>query len=274
MSITEIRTNQVKDGGLLNEDIASNANISLSKLDSSTIFNPTTDYQVATKKYVDDNAGGGSDPSLPTTAGVWRDDFVSQSTETGEVGGLNWTFTNGSIQAANNEQNHPGIQTRRSGTTANQVASLYLGNAVDTTVFRYDEFDTMYFVFSLVSIASVSLRIGLFNNASSNPPINGTYLEFLAATDSEFFAVSRASSTETRRSLGTANTNWHTLKIQRVDASTVRFSLDGGSSQDITTNIVGGSTNLNIGVQVIPTTTTAKDLKMDFFSLKSLGVTR
>jgi hypothetical protein len=116
---------------------------------------------------------GGSDPTLPSTAPIIYDDFFAQSTETGEIGELGWSFANGSIVATSSSANRPGVITLRSGTTANQVAYMYLSASASTPSFLKSEFDTVYFSVSLVTTGTdFSVKFGLSDNVSSNPPAN------------------------------------------------------------------------------------------------------
>lgn len=221
--------------------------------------------------------GGAPDQADPATPRVLFDDFVTQSTETGEVGFLNWSFTNGSIVAANNQQNHPGIQRRTGGTTANQVASFYLGAAVGTTVFRFDEFDEFTWIFAQAAagIADTTWQFGILSAMGNIAPAHGVYLEKLPA-DTNWFFVCRNGGVQTRVNSGVAanTTAWIKIKVRRVSAAEVAFSINGGAEVSITTNIPDAADSFNIGAQHAATGTTARSVDLDFFSLKLLSVTR
>lgn len=213
--------------------------------------------------------GGGS---VDQVAAPWLyDEFISGSSETGEVGRLGWSFTNGSMQNANAEANHPGIVTRRSGTTANQVASLYMGAATTRTDIQLQNLDeTTFIVAPVASNTDHTVRVGLLADNAGNPPTNGAYFERLAA-DTNWFRVTRSGGVQTRTDTGVAyGTSWRKLRIRKNGAN-IEFYIDGTLNGTHTTNVPAGTTGLSFGVQVIPTTTTARDFKIDFFEYKGVA---
>lgn len=199
---------------------------------------------------------------------VIRDDFIAQSNETGETGEAKWNFTNGSIQTANAEANHPGITLRRSGTTANQVASMYLGQATTTGLFRWDQFDQATFIVCGVATnADHIIRFGLFVDAGALAPVTGLYFQ---RTNSNAFytpVAIRSSLPVSTVQQWTYDLNWHKFKIRKINSTNVGFTVDDGVETVLTTVLQAGDL-FNIGFQVIPTTTTARDIKIDFFSLR------
>ncbi len=217
-------------------------------------------------------------PSVDPTAAPWGvDDFLTGSNETGEIGVLGWSFTNGTITAANSVQNHPGLIRRANGTTANQIASLYLGNSAAQVSFRFDEFDEQTWIFRefAAGVTDLTVRIGMFADVAGNPSSHGVYLELLPA-DSNWFFVSRSASVQTRVDSGVAarTTGWIKIKIRRIDASTVGFSINGGSEVTITSNIPPSSQLLHFGQMQVASGTTARSLDFDFFSFRLLPITR
>jgi len=202
------------------------------------------------------------------------DDFWGGSTETGEVGGVGWSFSNGSIVLTASEQNHPGVIIRRSGTSANQVASLYLSSTTNT-VFRFDEFKYCTFVLSNVTTGSdFRIRAGLTVDAASETPANAIYLERLHG-DTNWFVVTRASSSETRTDTGIAMSNgWIRVNIRRISHGNILFELNGYKTVSHTTNIMAASTNVAPFAHIVPTTTSARDMKIDYFSLSLKPVMR
>jgi hypothetical protein len=217
------------------------------------------------------------DPASPLTARVLVDDFVTQSNETGEVGFLNWSFTNGSVAAVNNVQNHPGIQRRTGGIVAAQVASLYLGALVGTTVFRFDEWDECNWIFAQAAagIADTTFQFGLFGAVGTLTPVNGVYLEKLPA-DTNWFFVCRNNSLQTRVDSGVSATTtaWIKIRMRRVSAGEVRFAINGGAEIALTTNIPDPASSFNVGQQHAATGTIARSVDLDFFSLKLRPVLR
>jgi hypothetical protein len=204
---------------------------------------------------------------------LW-DDFTCGSNETGEVGMLGWNFTNGSIIASGigaSDAGRFGAIGRRSGTTAAQVAALYLGVNVSAGQILFQDVDIVTWVFAPVSSnADFDLRCGLCTDASDATPDNGIYLEKLAA-DTSYFGVSRASNVQTRTSglKSVVAGEWTKVEIIKLSSGSVGFSIDGGAQTVLNTNIPSGTSPLVIFFQITPTTTTARDVRLDFFSIRS-----
>lgn len=221
--------------------------------------------------------GSGPDQADPSTAQVLVDDFLVTSTETGEVGTLNWNFTNGSVSGVNATQGHPGVIRRTGGTTANQVASLYIASSVNGVQFRFDEWNETTWIFAQAAagITDTTWQIGLFSALGNIAPTHGVYLEKLPA-DSNWFFVCRNGGVQTRTDSGVSATTtaWIKIKMRRVSATEVRFAINGGAEVSITTNIPDASDIFNVGEQHAATGTTARSVDIDFFSLKLISVTR
>lgn len=219
--------------------------------------------------------GGGGDPTDPTVAPAFKDDFVWMSSENGEAGELTWGFTNGSFNAVAPQANHPGVAERRSSNTTNQVSSMFSNVIGSNPSIRFDQMDTLYWIIQPQQTnADFNIRFGLFSNVTTNTPTDGVYFERLAA-DTSWFGVSRASSVETRTAaLATFDTNWIKLRIRRIDASTVGFAVNGGAETTLTTDIPAGATDLVIGLHIMPTAGVTRFVYLDFFSLKLLAQTR
>ena len=217
---------------------------------------------------------GGSAPDPILGVITETDDFIAASTETGETGALGWSWTNGSIVNGNAEQNHPGIITRRSGVTAAQVASMYLAGAGTTTRFRYDEWTECTFIIAcVVTNTDFAVRIGIISDATSNTPVSGVYFERLAA-DTAWWRVTRAASTQTRNTTSSnVSTSWVKFRILKNGAN-VEFYIDGVLNGTHSTNIPAAAITLMPFIQVIPSTTTARDLKTDLIQYKLAAMTR
>jgi hypothetical protein len=217
---------------------------------------------------------GGLSVDPTGTASVFVDDFLFQSTETGEIG-QGWNITNGSVLAQACEQSHPGCIDRRTGTTANQVALMVGGAASGTAVLRFDEFDDLVVIWRLpFTNADFILRAGLMADFGTLTPTHGVYVERLAA-DTSYYGVSRNNSVETRTAaLKAQGTVWNKTRIRRISATQVGFTMDGGSEVTLSTNIPDAADTLNFGVQLTPTTTTARDVILDWFALKTVAITR
>lgn len=221
--------------------------------------------------------GGAVDPCDPTTPFFGFSDFIEGSAETGEIGGGGWSFTNGSVTKLDGIQNHPGIVRRTNGTTANQVASFYIGNAVGDQVCRFDEWDEATFVFKegAANQADMTLQIGIFDAMGTHTPVHGAYLE-LKPADTNYFLVVRNGSVENRYDTGIAGrtTNWHKLKIRRASATEIIFNINGGADISRTSNVPDAADTICIGSNCSQTGTTGRTHDLDFISFKLLALTR
>jgi hypothetical protein len=218
---------------------------------------------------------GGVDPGDPLSDITVVDEFLSQSIESGEVGSLGWSFTNGSIVAAAPEQNHPGIVTRRSGVTVNQVASFYLGTSGASALMRLSEWNNMIWIFrATAGNLDTIYQLGLMTVLGSVAPASGIYLERLS-NETNWFFVSRSAGVQTRVDSGVAfNANWVKIKIRRITDTSVGFAINNAAEIVIATTIPVPVTTLVPGMQIIPNGTTARDVLIDFVSLKLLPVVR
>lgn len=215
------------------------------------------------------------DRTDPTVAQEIVDDFFPGSGETGEIGAINWSFLNGTIFANGPEANNPGIIGLRTSATAGTVCSMFLGSNTSATVIRFDQLDYMWWVFRATAAnTDCAYQFGGMAAFGALTTTHGVWLERLS-TDTNWFFVSANGSTQTRSDSGVAfGTGWFKVKIRRVSSSEVRFSLNGGSEVAITTNIPDAADGLNIGNQRTNTTTTTRDVLLDYFSMRLLAQSR
>lgn len=208
------------------------------------------------------------DLASPLIARVISDDFITQNTEAGEVGLVGWGFTNGSVVSAAAEANHPGIQLRRSGTTANQIASLYLGAASSTAVIQMGMFDELTWIWRNLHADGV-LRLGLFTDVASAAPADGFFVEKLSG-DSTYFGLSRAGNVASpRQNTGVAAGpgDWTKARLRRISSGQLEMSLNDGAPLNFFAP-PSDTAGLNIGMQIAPPSTTARDALLDFFSMR------
>lgn len=210
-----------------------------------------------------------------TTAPIFYDDFMGSSTESGEVGEMGWGFTNGSAGLGLPEANHPGIITRTSGAVADAVASMYTGGGGTAVVLRFDQIDEQtWIVEPQTTGADFDVRFGFSSDWSSRTPTGAVYFERLAA-DTSWFGVTRQASSETRTAALIAfAADWFRLKIRRIDASTVGFSVNGGAETTLATTIPTAAIALGFGMHIVPTTANARSVNIDAFSMRLLAQTR
>src|SRR4029453_15895174 len=100
-----------------------------------------------------------------------------------------------------------------------------------------DLFDAVY-VFRLSQLADCKLRVGPSQSHNADgTATDAAYLEKLA-TDTNWFFVTRGASVETRTPTGlAADTNWHKVRIRRIDAGTLGFTLDAGTEILVTATL-------------------------------------
>lgn len=216
------------------------------------------------------------DRSNPQAAPAFFDDFLFASTETGEIGELGWGFTNGTWNLVSAASNHPGICRRASTAVATTVASAYPGGGGTAVNMLFEQLDEISWVVRQpTTVANVDIRIGLANDFTANPPINGAYFEKLSA-DTNWFGVGRVSNVETRTDTGVAAAadTWLNFKLRRVSATVLGFSVNGGTEIEVTGNMPVDSTSLLPGFHLVPTSASARNLDVDFFSMKLAAQTR
>lgn len=209
-------------------------------------------------------------PAEPRQPYILNDDFLFASTETGEVGDLGWSFTNGTWNLVTAEANHPGICRRATTAVANTVASAFPGGGGTAVNLRFDQWREMTWIVKPVTTASdFIVRLGVQNDLTANPPINGVYIEKLAA-DTNWFGVARQSGSEVRVDLGVAVAadTWYKFRIRQISATSVGFSVNGNAEFVASGGTVpANTTNMVQGFQVTPTSASARNLDVDFFSM-------
>lgn len=211
-------------------------------------------------------AGGVVDLS---TAPVLFDDFLFGSTESGEMGELGWGFTNGTWAITAAVANHPGIAQRTSTAVAGTVASTFTGGGGGTVSLLGSQIDEQNWVILLLTTSTdCDYRFGFFADVTANPPTHGAYFEKLS-TDTNWFGVNRLSAAQTRAdmSVAAAAATWFSLKIRRVDATTMAYSIGDGEEVTIATHSPNG-VSLAFGFQIIPTTANARSVNVDAFSMQ------
>jgi len=200
---------------------------------------------------------------------MFVDDFLSQSTETGEIGVPGWSFIRGSIVSSAPESNHPGVIIRRSSTVANENSALYLGASISTNLFLWNQFDTVVFIVDAVSATNdYNYRLGLWSGDVTNgAPTTAVYFERLAANGFVTPVVRSLGSVNTPTTTFTHDTNWHKYRITKVSETEILFQVDDAYQYVESIVSINGAQEMGIAVQLTPTTTTARDLKIDYISL-------
>lgn len=215
-------------------------------------------------------------PGDPRARTVIVDEFLFASTETGEIGELGWGFTNGGANLIGApEANHPGSIARASSAVSGAVASMYPGGGGTAVAIRMDQLDEMVWIVKPTTAgADFDVRFGLFSDATANPPTNGAYFEKLAA-DTNWFGVGRVSAVETRTDTTVAfAADWVKLKMRRVSATVLAFSVNGGAEVQVTSNTPIAANTMVFGCQIVPTTANARTVNIDYFSMKLAAQSR
>lgn len=207
-----------------------------------------------------------SDPNVVQT---FVDDFIFGSTETGEIGELNWQFLNGSVISNGGLQNRPGIMRRSSGTTIAQVASLY-PMAQSLGLVRLSEIiDSTWIIFLQTAGADFALKFGFLDRLDIATPTNGVYVEREAA-DTAWFANVRSAgvSARTTTAVSVAASTWFKFRLRRISDTSWGFTVNGGTEIVVTTGVPAAATMVTPGLIITPTTTTARSVDIDFFSMR------
>lgn len=218
---------------------------------------------------------GGSSFSMASGFRI-EEDFIGGSTSTLTVGEYGWQITGSATVpvylAA--EAGAPGILRRDTSSTSGVVAVLALGaSGSGTGIHPSDTFDLTWRIRLNTNDTDTTVRAGLNCGATSgDPPADGIYFEKLAA-DTNWFRITRASSTETRTSHGVAvSTSFVKMRIRRKDGSTISFSINGGAEADVTTNIT--TAGCRPFTHIKNSAAAAKTLDHDYFYMLVSGLSR
>lgn len=237
-------------------------------------------------------------PEIEPGAGGWylddygrhtfRQDPASVITLTEDFFGQHgWTVLGGTVAAIPSEAAHGGIMRITTGTVDETLAGISLPNA---GVLPAEGFwATFIFRFNSTLDTSVVYRVGLADAPGDDPPANGLYIE-KAEADTKWWAVCRASGSETRAALpkrdigtnswvdaDTASGSWMRVQILRRASSTpsiafVQNDLINAQGEAMFSNIPNAV--LYPFFMVKNKTTTSKTLDADLFQLHTIGLER
>ena len=198
------------------------------------------------------------------------DHFASGNTATGQVGALGWVTASGTVVSAASESGRPGIYRRETGTTSGTVTSL-VTKSIAGVLFPEDAFD-MRWVVRVGGDGAAVVRVGLLLTALGNPPTGGIYFEKLAG-DTNWYVVTRHAAAETRTDTTVpVGAGWHVLRLRRIDATTIGFTVNGGTEITHTTNIPSGAVQW-VALQLANATAVNQTVDIDYFSLAVSGLT-
>ena len=204
-----------------------------------------------------------------TTSLKIQDDFCGGSNSSGAIGTMGWVTGGGTFSYQVSESNHPCIVRKTTSAASGTFSFLYL-NSVHASLLPGPV--DMTYVYRLNSNdANTTCRIGamaLINIA----PTDGIYIEKKDA-DTNWFVVTRASSTETRVDSGVAiSTGWFTFRIVRTNSASVAFYINGTLVSTSTTNIP--SAGLTIGAQIVNSAAADKSFDLDYAEVTMSGLSR
>ena len=200
------------------------------------------------------------DLALPpgTYAHLYDSFFGGHTTSSGAVGGLGWQGA-GSWAYQAGVAGHSGILRSTTTSTINNIAYTRLAGGF----LPADNFRIFWEVKLGQADTTVYYQVGC-GFAGAVPPTDGIYFE-KAGADTNWFAVCRSASVETRTDTGVAvdTTSWFALEIWRKNATTIAFSINGGADIDITTNIPTAA--MEPFAQTKTLASAAKYIEMDTF---------
>lgn len=189
--------------------------------------NSGTDYDT---EWVDQTGGSADLISL------YHQDFITS------VLAAEWRHISSSAGTAAwivSEQNHPGILRVETASGINAVGGLAPEpNSGVGVIHPADMFDVLWLIRPVTNDANCIYRVGMFQTN-----ITGAYTDAILlhkeAASSAFKGECRASSTQSQTAAFTnytANT-WVSLRIRRIDASTIGFTYNSETEKTLTTNI-------------------------------------
>ena len=208
----------------------------------------------------------------PTTYLRFVEDFLTGSTSAPDVG-QSWNYSAGAASWVASETDHPGIFQRSTGTTINTLAYMTSRTFQTTGVFDpASTFDITHIVRLNTNDADTTVRLGLSSDWNNLSAANGIYVEKLG-TDTQWFGVTRASSSQTRTAaLASSTTNWVKFRIRRVNGTTIGFTIDGGAEVTATATIP--TAMMQVGNHITNLTAAAKTIDFDLIRLNVYGLTR
>ena len=253
---------------------------------TSDLANPVTDHGLLTGLLDDDHTNyfnqtrGDArysqllDNYLPTKPTILRDDFISGTNETGEIGDLNWSVTNGSVTTTIAFAiDHPGIIVRQSSATNNQINTLFPSRLVTNLTIHTNNLSRFTWIIRFpTAITNHSFRLGVSADWSTNTPTNAIFFR-KANTDANWILVSRAGGLETTANSGVApalNT-WYKLEVIKLVGS-ITYYINDVLVGTISTNLPNAGVNYGNAIQ--NNTAAAYSLEIDYFSLLTTDLIR
>jgi hypothetical protein len=203
----------------------------------------------------------------PTVHYRWSEEFDGGTGSASQVGRTGMAFGavgagTGSCTRQGGVASHPGIYRLDSGATSGTLEWLAQSGGA-TNQWRADEwFDLLWIARLNTNDVNTTVRVGISNDATSQTPTDGAYLEKLDA-DTNWFFVGRSASVQTRTDSGIAvGTGWFKLRIRKLTASSFAFSLDTNAEIVIASNVPG--TAVTMMAHIANSAAAAKNIDVDY----------
>lgn len=199
------------------------------------------------------------------------EEFLSGVGVSGSIGSLGWNAFN--VTAAQNSSitNHPGLYLIASSAVPGTVSALVLHGNTNNLVDPASSIRAFYALRLNSNDANTTIRVGLINSFTANPPSDGLYLEKLDA-DTDWFCVARNGGVQTRvTSSVPTSTAFTTVEIPKRSGA-VDFKINGANVCNISSNLP--TTFLDPAVQIISSVAESKTFDIDYFSLQIDGISR
>lgn len=152
-----------------------------------------------------------------------QDEFATGISTSGSIGSLGWATSGGTNAFITPESSHPGILRRDTGGTINTLSTTFLYGA-NRQFLGSEDYSWLFVARLNTSDALTLVRIGMLA-AAANPTVAGIYFEKLDA-DTNWFCVTRLSSSETRVDTGVAVTTNFTTFSATKDAGGAIFYIN------------------------------------------------
>ena len=209
------------------------------------------------------------DPLYPFRSSVFlQDDFTTGSTTSGLIGALGWGASV-AVTVPGGGTN-PGVISLATGAVSGTVARL--NSLGSQPYFASLNIASLFRVALQTNDANTTVRVGITDNFTVNPPNNGIYFEKLDA-DTNWFCVTRSGAVQTRVDSGVAITTSFTNLAHSRNSSGVTFKIDqatvcGLMSTNVPTSGVGQ------GIHIINSAAASKDIQVDYAELAITGLNR
>jgi hypothetical protein len=210
----------------------------------------------------------------PITDIVYQDDFFTGASTSPDIA-QGWALGAGSASNVASEGDHIGIANISTTSTQNTIANLTgRTNPPTGTLNPAKTFDMTWIIRANADSTNISMKVGMSDNMASTTPTNGIYVERLGS-DTSWFGVTRSGGSQTRTAalITSAAATWFKFRIRRVDASTIGFSVDGGTEVTATATIP--TAMMQPGILITnPAAAAATTLDVDLFDLRISGLSR